>query len=369
MGKPKVLVIGGGFAGCCAAHLLSQKGYEITLVESANYLGGGCKTFFHGGHPYTYGPRHFLTPKEHLFEFLHQYVPMRKIPEHEFLTYVERDPGFYHFPIHVDDIGLMPDKEKIYSELDQRKPASEAKNFEDFWIRAVGPTLYSKFIDGYSKKMWQIQTNEEFEEFEFSPKGAPLKTGPKAAWTEAISGFPLALNGYDDYFAIATRDTNVRLNTRIDEFDMEKKRVKIGGMWESYDLIVSTTSPEVILNNAFGPLRWVGRDFYKMVFPVKAVFPENVYFLYYANDEPFTRLVEYKKFYNGYDSDSTLVVMEKPSFKNKLYPYPTKKDQALAQKYFDVMPKDVYSIGRAGKYRYIDVDDIIEQCMNLAAEL
>jgi UDP-galactopyranose mutase len=61
--------------------------------------------------------------------------------------------------------------------------------------------------------------------------------------------------------------------------------------------------------------------------------------------------------------------MEIPSFKNKLYPYPTRKDQELAQKYFDALPERVFSIGRAGTYRYIDIDDVIQQCMDLVATL
>lgn len=364
----KVLVIGGGFAGCCATHCLSEKGWHVTLVEKAPFLGGGCKTHFYGGHPYTYGPRYFMTQDEKLFEFLNQYVPMRRIPEHEFLTYIERDPGFYHFPIHRDDIDLMPDREKIFNELNNRTGAESACNLEEYWIDSVGSTLYSKFIESYTKKMWQIESNTEFDTFTWSAKGATLNTGPKAAWTEAISAFPLNINGYDDYFEIATRDAEVHLNTMIEVYDMENHRVRIHGEWRTYDVIVSTISPEVILNNAFGPLRWIGRDFFKIVLPVEEVFPLNIYFLYYANNEPFTRLVEYKKFYR-YEAPTTLIIMEIPSFNNKLYPYPIRKDQELAQKYFGALPENVFSIGRAGTYQYIDIDDVILQSLQLAEDL
>lgn len=364
----KVLVIGGGMAGCCAAHLLSEKGWRVTLIEKAPFLGGGCKTHFYGGHPYTYGPRHFLTQDEKLFDFLNRYVPMRRIPEHEFLTYVERDPGFYHFPIHRDDIDLMPDREKILDELNNRSGIESASNFEEYWIASVGPTLYSKFVETYSKKMWQIESNTEIDTFTWSPKGAALKTGPKAAWTEAISAFPLKINGYDDYFDIATRDAEVILDTTIEAYDIEKYRVKIQSRWFTYDIMVSTISPEILLNNAFGPLRWMGRDFFKIVLPVKEVFPPNVYFLYYANSEPFQRIVEYKKFYR-YDAPTTLIGLEIPSFSNKLYPYPMRKDQEQAQKYLDALPERVFSIGRAGSYRYIDIDDVIQQCLDLSDKL
>jgi UDP-galactopyranose mutase len=78
--------------------------------------------------------------------------------------------------------------------------------------------------------------------------------------------------------------------------------------------------------------------------------------------------VEYKKFYR-YESPTTLLGIEIPSMKNELYPYPIKKDQEAAQRYLDALPERVYSIGRAGSYRYIDIDDIIAQCLALSERL
>jgi len=364
----KVLVIGAGFSGCCSAHLLSENGFDVTLVERAPFLGGGCKTFTYGGHPFTYGPRHFLSPDEKLFEFLNQYVPMRKIAEHEFLTYIEKDQAFYNFPIHVDDIERMPDKKRVKDELSKCQGAENAKNLEEYWLASVGRSLYSKYIETYNNKMWMVDSPTEIDDFGFSPKGVALKSGPKACWTEAISAFPIKQNGYDDYFDIATKNVKVRLETTIEEFDMAKSRVKIEGGWHKYDIIVSTIGPETLMNNIFGPLDWIGRDFYKIVLPVEEALPENIYFLYYANQEPFTRIVEYKKFYRN-KSDTTLIILEIPSMSNRLYPLPIKKCQKKAQKYLDSLPKNVFSVGRAGTYRYIDIDDIIQQAMDLVKEL
>ena len=67
----RALVIGGGFAGCAAAHQLSLlEGWDIDLVERAPFLGGGVKTHWRGSHPFTFGPRHFLTPSQELFDYL-----------------------------------------------------------------------------------------------------------------------------------------------------------------------------------------------------------------------------------------------------------------------------------------------------------
>lgn len=367
--KTKVLIIGGGFAGCLAAHMLENKPMDITLVEREAWLGGGCRTFFYGGHPYTLGPRHFLTRREEVFAFLDRHCPMKRYEGHEFLTYVERDRAFYHFPIHRDEVDLMPDREKIVKELDACAGAEAARNLEQYWLMSVGPTLYDKFVDSYSRKMWQIESNTQITDFGFTPKGVALKTGPqKAAWTEAISGFPRAADGYNQYFEIATARARVRLETTIQAFDMERRRVRIADQWQTYDIIISSLSPEVILNNAFGPLRWMGRDFFKIVLPCASVLPEHVYFLYYANQEPFTRIVEYKKFYD-YDAPTTLLGLEIPSFNNQLYPFPMADDQQRARQYLEALPSNVHSIGRMGVYRYLDVGMIIEQVMALSQSL
>ena len=40
------------------------------MVEAAPFLGAGVRTNWHGGHPYTFGPRHFLTPYTEVYDYL-----------------------------------------------------------------------------------------------------------------------------------------------------------------------------------------------------------------------------------------------------------------------------------------------------------
>ena len=54
----------------------------------------------------------------------------------------------------------------------------------------------------------------------------------------------------------------------------------------------------------------------------------------------------------------------------KYYPLPMKSALAQAARYHDEMPKDVFSLGRHGSYRYaIDIDDCIEQAMAMAEQV
>lgn len=364
------LVIGGGIAGCAATHqLILMGGWDVTLVEANPFLGAGVRTFFFGGHPYTFGPRHFLTQNEKVYNYLNELVPLRSCADHEFITYVERDNAFYNYPIHMDDVEKMPDAELVKQQIKEARGAENAKNIEEFWIGSVGKRLYEKMIDKYNKKMWMVDDNKKIDTFNWSPKGVTIKEGPRAAWDTAISAYPYAKDGYNAYFDIATEGATVLYNTKIDEYDIPNKSVVIKGEKRSFDVIVNTISPDLLFEQCYGELPFIGRDFHKIVFPTEFVFPEHVYFLYYANDEAFTRLVEFKKF-THHKSPTSLIGMEIPSLNGKHYPLPFKSELKKASLYHKEMPDGVFSMGRAGSYRYlVDIDDSIEQAMEMGKQI
>lgn len=341
----------------------------MTLVERATQLGGGVQTMFYGGHPYTFGPRHFLTPWEDIYEYLNGIIPMRLCAEHEFVTYVEQDAAFYSFPIHEDDLPSMPEHETIQKELANTTGAEAAQNLEDYWIASIGNTLYEKFIKNYSNKMWRIEDNKEIDDFGWSPKGATIKRGSRSAWDQSISAYPIAKDGYNAYFDIATQDATVLLGTEITAYDFSEKTVVINGEKKKYDIIVSSTAPDIPFDYCYGELPFVGRDFHKFVLPVEHAFPENTYFVYYAGGEQFTRIVEYKKL-TRHKAPDTILGMEIPSTRNKLYPLPMEKCKALAKKYHDDCHEDVHHVGRAGTYLYnVDIDDCIKHADDLVKVL
>ncbi|MGD0074510.1 MAG: FAD-dependent oxidoreductase [Candidatus Binataceae bacterium] len=364
------LIIGGGFSGCAAAHQLALAGgWDVTIVEGAPFLGAGVRTQWFGGHPYTFGPRHFLTQNEQVFDYLNRLIPIRLCPEHEFYTYVERDDAFYNYPINVSDIERMPDRDEVRRQLRELKGVANAKNLEEYWLGSVGRILYEKMVQQYNIKMWNVKDCREIDDFNWSPKGVALKQGARAAWDTALSGYPYAPDGYNKYFDISTAEAKVLLSTRIEHYDTPNKTFVIKGEKRKFDLVVSSLSPDELFGQCYGVLPYMGRDFHKIVFPTEHVFPENVYFLYYANDEKFTRLVEYKKF-TRHKAATSLVGMEIPSLNGKHYPMPFKAEMRKAEQYYREMPEGVYSIGRAGSYRYgLDIDDCIEQAMEMAREL
>ena len=377
-------ILGGGFAGCAAAHQLEMDGgWDVTLIEASHQLGAGVRTSWHGGHPYTFGPRHFLTQCQDVWDYMNNICPLRRL-EHEFRTYVESDDQFYSYPIHEDDIPRMPEAGLIRCELDALEPSHWTdcpvpQNLQEYWVQSVGPTLYRKFIDGYSRKMWQIDDNRELDTFNWSPKGVALKNGPRAGWDVAMSGYPYRYDGYDTYFTFAARGAKVLLNTKPFALQLDKRLVWIhpGDEWRKFDLIVCTISPDVTLGTIlstrggpYGSLPYVGREFHVWVDEQEYAMPEKVFWTYYAGSEKHTRITEYKKF-TGHKSPHTLLGMEIPCLNGrKDYPYPMKKWQALAKQYHDSAAEDVFFMGRIGSYRYsLDMAACVEQAFHFRQQI
>jgi len=382
------LVIGGGITGCTAAFELSRdSSWTVDLIERNGYLGAGNKTQFYKGHPFTFGPRHFLTKEQWVYDYLNRYVPLRSCADHQFLTLGRYKQEFVNYPLNYRDIDRFDDTEVIHNELSdiflnseipagtsyfdfyKFNLASDAKNFEEFWIKSVGSTLYNDFINTYSKKMWMLDDNKLIDDFTWSPKGVTIKKGGPECWSDAISAYPFALNGYDDFFRISTERVNVYLNTAIDNVDILKKTVEISGCRKSYDVIINTISLDRFFNYCYGELPYIGRDLLKVLIPSEYVLPPNVYFLYYAGEEPYTRIVEYKKF-THYKSNSSLITIEIPSKNNKHYPLPISKYINIHKRYDSELPDGFYSIGRAGSYMYnVDIDDAIMQAFDVVRDV
>jgi UDP-galactopyranose mutase len=108
---------------------------------------------------------------------------------------------------------------------------------------------------------------------------------------------------------------------------------------------------------------------HNIVIPVEYVLPKNIFFLYYPNNEKFTRIAEYKKF-THHKAANSLIGLEIPSANGRHYPLPQKKWHRLAKKYIDEFPEGMYSIGRNGSYFYsLDIDDCIFQAMLIKNEI
>lgn len=352
----KATVLGGGFAGTTVAHLLAKDGWHVELWEKEPHLGGGCRTFFYGGHPFTYGPRLYYGYSDKVFKWVDSIIKIRRFP-FELLTYVERDARFYSYPIHEEDLPKHPDFREIQQELQSLDNSKEPKDFEEYWLQRVGRRLYDKFVNNYSKKMWMIEDNRIFDIFKWSAKDKAIETGTKEAYKGSYIGYPVNPHAYNPYFDRMVEGVEVITN----------KRYQAGDSTQS-DVVVSTIPIDEFCGFKYGELPYVGRDFSVFILPSKQVFPGDVRFCHYAGSEPHTRITEFKKI-TYHDSPDSLFVLETPSKRNKLYPYLTKANMALTAKYLESLPGNTHSIGRLGTYKYSTIEQTIVQAFECYAKI
>ena len=366
----KALILGGGFAGTTTAFLLKRAGWDVTLVEREPYLGGGCRTFFHAGHPFTYGPRVYYGYSAKVFDWMNRFCPIRRFPfELRTLAHepIESERRFWSYPPHEDDICRYPRAVKIAKELAERDNSVEPEDFEDYWVRKVGPTIYDMFVDHYSKKMWMIGDNRLFDIFKWSAKDRPLERGTREAYKGSFLGYPVAADGYNAYFDAMVEGVELEMGDEIDggvdgsgSFDW---------LIDGYDAVISTMPIDQFCRYALGELPYVGRDFHLLILPTKQAFPGDVRFCHYASPEDeWTRVTEFKKI-TYHESEDTLLVLEKPSKENKLYPYLTKANEAKVREYLAMLPQNVHSIGRLGTYKYSTIEQTIVQAFGVVAKI
>ena len=356
----KATVLGGGFAGTTVAHLLAKDGWDVQLWEKEPHLGGGCRTFFYGGHPFTYGPRLYYGYSDKVFKWVDSIIKIRRFP-FELLTYVEDERRFFSYPIHQDDIPHMRNAVAIWREIAGADNSKEPQNFEEYWIQRVGRTLYDMFVNGYSKKMWMIKDNRIFDIFKWSAKDKAIETGTKEAYKGSYIGYPVNLHGYNPYFDKMIEGVEV-ITGRAFRYD----DIFVNGLVS--DAVVSTIPIDELCGYLLGELPYVGRDFSVFILPSRQVFPGDVRFCHYAGEEPHTRITEFKKI-TYYESPDSLFVLETPSKNNKLYPYLTKANMALAARYLERLPPNVHSIGRLGTYKYSTIEQTIVQAFECYAKI
>ena len=106
----------------------------------------------------------------------------------------------------------------------------------------------------------------------------------------------------------------------------------------------------------------------RIMLPIEQIFPDNVHWVHYCGNEPFTRITEYKKI-TGYKSPHTLLGMEIPSNKNRLYPIQSEPEMLRYEQYKSLFPSNFYSIGRLGNFKYMAIHHCIKEVLDLANSL
>jgi UDP-galactopyranose mutase len=344
----KVLVLGGGVAGSSMAYYLSEKGYDVTVVEKNSRVGGLARTCYYSGHPYEFGPHIWFWPggkddpvnqtivkltNDELF-----YIDRR------LFTYVEADGRKYRYPVHYQDIDEMPERDRIHRELRQNRddqmklierqlPELGHCKFADYFTAAIGPTLYQKFMMNYTWKMWNIPGDELETSMVWADRFHHAYTkGDDKSQTRGLSGYdPIKFQdhtlGKGIRFQVypkggwnAVWDSMVAhctvVRDRVAGIRDEHKRpyVLMSSGERFYFGDYHTVFCSIDIDDLWGEdtLPYTGRMMIPLLIPgLASAFPEGAESLHYSSCEFQTRVTEMKVI-TRHESPDTLILIEVP---------------------------------------------------------
>lgn len=247
----RIIIIGAGLTGLSAYEQLKDKG-EVIVFEKNSQVGGLTRTeqnkgfrFDHAGHFLHFN--HRKTEKK-----VTSYFKKENISKVQRKSYIFSKNRYipYPFQSHIYYLPLEIKKECLLEFLKtfNYKEKYAEKNFYSWMTKKFGKGIVKYFMLPYNKKLWAVHPSSMTTEWmsRFVPKPSPeeiitgaLSKGKKGQGYNAYFHYPrygigeLSKKMVSDY-------KDIRLNSKVEEVDWEKKTIKVNGREYEYDYLIST---------------------------------------------------------------------------------------------------------------------------------
>ena len=160
----RVVIIGAGPAGLTAAYLLSKQGYEVTVLEADEVVGGISRTVQYKGYRFDIGGHRFFTKLEPVQAVWEELLgsDFISVPR---MSRIHYDGKYFDYPLRARNalrgLGVWNAIRIIWSYLDaQLYPNPLEENFEQWVSNRFGRRLYEIFFKTYTEKVWGIPCTE-----------------------------------------------------------------------------------------------------------------------------------------------------------------------------------------------------------------
>ena len=152
MTNKKAVIIGSGFGGIASALRLNKIGFDVTLVERLDMLGGRARVFQKGGYRHDAGPTVITAPFlfEELFELYNQ-----NLKDH--LNFVPLDPWYRFYFHNGKTFDYRPSIEDTNKEI-EKFDARDVKGYEDLLktSKDIFKIGFEKLSDQPFSSFWEM---------------------------------------------------------------------------------------------------------------------------------------------------------------------------------------------------------------------
>lgn len=365
----EIVIVGAGLSGLCLAERLANVAKrKVLILEKRDQIGGNCYDFYDskGVLVSKYGPHTFHTNEKRVYDYVRKFGEWEKY-EYQVSSLVEGK--LVPIPVNIETINILfgsgiKNGEEMRKWLDGKKikGIKKVENSEEEVLSKLGVELYEKMFKSYTKKQWgiwpkdldkevlaRIPVNFSFNKNYRSDKYQIRPLGGYSKWMKKMIENPfIELRLKTDYFKVADKldkDSLVFFSGPIDKYISYRLGKKYKLTYRSAKFVFESYNQEYFQE--------VGVINYPSL-KVKEL-----------------RSTEYK-YLTGQKCKWTTVSWEYFCSKGEeLYPIKSVENREKLKKLLKMARKwkELYLIGRLGRYEYINMDQAISKSLDLFEKL
>ena len=376
--KPNVKIIGCGITGVVIGRILAEQNFKVEILEKREHIGGNLYDYEHNGIlVHKYGPHIFHTSKKHVIDFVDRFWKLNQF-KNVVEGYVDGKLVPIPFNFRSIDLCFPKQKEEIKEELlisypNQRSiPILELKNNKNHLIKKLANFVYENLFLNYTTKMWNLRPDQI--DPSVTARIPIILSYENTYFTDEYEGLPIG--GYTKAISKMLDHPNIKYQLNIDANSLLKFGHDQIYLNDPNEIIIYTGPLDKLFKNQFGVLDYRSL-FFKFETHNQDRYQATAVVNYPAHPE-MTRITEYKNM-TLQQSDKTVISKEFPGTYNESdkkwnEPYYPLATQEARNKYFQYVElasqfKNLYLCGRLATYKYINMDEAIEQALTMADEI
>ena len=363
--KYDYLIVGSGLFGAVFAYEAKKRGKECLVIERRDHIAGNiyCENV-HGINVHKYGAHIFHTSNRAVWDYINQFAEFNNYINSPVAIYKDE---LYNLPFNMNTFSKMwgiktpAEAQAIIEKQKAEYNITEPKNLEEQALSLIGKDVNEKLIKGYTEKQWGRSCTELPA---FIIKRLPVRyTYDNNYFNDRWQGIPIG--GYTKIIEKMLEGIDVLTSTSFEDY---KAAHDISDM-----RIVYTGNIDEYFGYKYGALQYRTVRFETEYMPDVDNYQGNAVVNYTEREVPYTRVIEHRHF-EKCDAKGTVVSKEFSSEWSvgiePYYPINNDENNALYQKYEQLasQEKNVIFGGRLGKYKYYDMDKVIEAALQAVSE-
>lgn len=382
MKKTKIIIAGAGISGASLARVLAEQNFKVEVYEKKAYVAGHIYDFEKEKIIIQkYGPHIFHSSKQNVINFVQRFWKLNNF-KNCVKGYVDNKLVPIPFNFESIDICFPKNAEQIkkllianYPERDS-VPILELEQNNNPLIKKLSSFIYKNVFANYTSKMWGLDPLQIDKSV--TARIPVILSYYNRYFKDNYEGIPLG--GYTKAIAKILDHKNiiVHLNSDIKKIiNFGKDKIIIKNQSQKHILVYSGPI-DSLFDNQFGILDY--RSLNIVFEKINQARYQECAVINYPAHPIMTRITEFKHFYpDHYDLKYSYISKEYPGKYNpnsKLFsePYYPLANESARQKYLQYFKisqryKNLYMLGRLAKFKYINMDQAIDEALILANQI